>query len=103
MAADFRAFLLQTDRPLQVLESSGPQIGESMVPLAGRQELVESPYGSVRVRGCVGSEADAFDTLTFKGSGPAAVLLLLTESPYEMTSLKYSVFLIHPPSSCQPI
>ena len=50
MAADFRAFLLQTDRPLQVLESSGPQIGESMVPLAGRQELVEGPYGSVRVR-----------------------------------------------------
>ena len=60
MAADFRAFLLQTDRPLQVLESSGPQIGESMVPLAGRQELVEGPYGSVRVRGCVGSEGRCF-------------------------------------------
>ena len=50
MAADFRAFLLQTDRPLQVLESSGPQIGESMVPLAGRRELVDGPYGSARVR-----------------------------------------------------
>ena len=50
MVADFRAFLLQTDRPLQALESSGPQIGESMVPLAGRQELVEGPYGSARVR-----------------------------------------------------
>ena len=73
---------------LQVLRSASPWF---LSPAGKSSSKVRTgPYGSARVRGCVGSEGDASDTLPFKGSGPAAVLLLLTESPYEMTSLKYS-------------